>query len=402
MIELFFEHRSGGRREGEVQKLKVRTMELFKVPPRWLFLKITTESGLVGWGEPIVEGRADTVAAAVKEMEEYVIGRNAGHIEDIWQVLYRGGFYRGGPILVSAISGIEQALWDIKGKSLGVPIYELLGGPVRERIRVYCWIGGDRPSHLAEAAKQKFAEGYTAIKMNGTEELAWIDSYAKIEEAVARIQGIRDAVGYSMDIGVDFHGRVHKAMAKILIRELEPFKLMFVEEPVLAENDELFVELKRGTSIPLATGERHYTRWGYKRLMQDGGVDIIQPDVSHAGGILETKKIAAMAEAYDIAVAPHCPLGPIALAACLQLDFCTPNAFIQEQSLGIHYNEGSDLLDYLVDRTVFEYERGFVNRMTGAGLGIEIDERKVREMASVGHSWKNPIWRTADGVVAEW
>ena len=294
------------------------------------------------------------------------------------------------------------ATFAAKGKSLGVPIYELLGGPVRERIRVYCWIGGDRPSHLAEAAKQKFAEGYTAIKMNGTEELAWIDSYAKIEEAVARIQGIRDAVGYSMDIGVDFHGRVHKAMAKILIRELEPFKLMFVEEPVLAENDELFAELKRGTSIPLATGERHYTRWGYKRLMQDGGVDIIQPDVSHAGGILETKKIAAMAEAYDIAVAPHCPLGPIALAACLQLDFCTPNAFIQEQSLGIHYNEGSDLLDYLVDRTVFEYERGFVNRMTGAGLGIEIDERKVREMASVGHSWKNPIWRTADGVVAEW
>jgi galactonate dehydratase len=238
--------------------------------------------------------------------------------------------------------------------------------------------------------------------MNGTEEMAWIDSYEKIDEAVARVQAIRDALGLKMDIGVDFHGRVHKAMAKILIRELEPFKLMFVEEPVLAEHDELFVELKRSTSIPLATGERHYTRWGYKRLLQDGGVDIIQPDVSHAGGILETRKIAAMAEAYDIAVAPHCPLGPIALAACLQVDFCTPNAFIQEQSLGIHYNRGSDLLDYLVDRTVFHYEDGFVTRMTGPGLGIEINEEKVREMANVGHSWKNPVWRTTDGVVAEW
>jgi galactonate dehydratase len=377
-------------------------MELFKVPPRWLFLKVTTESGLVGWGEPIVEGRADTVAAAVREMEEYLLGRNAGHIEDLWQVLYRGGFYRGGPILMSAISGIEQALWDIKGKALGVPVYELLGGPVRETIRVYSWIGGDRPSHVADAAKEKFAEGYTAVKMNGTEEMAWIDSYEKIDEAVARVQAIRDALGLKMDIGVDFHGRVHKAMAKILIRELEPFKLMFVEEPVLAEHDELFVELKRSTSIPLATGERHYTRWGYKRLLQDGGVDIIQPDVSHAGGILETRKIAAMAEAYDIAVAPHCPLGPIALAACLQVDFCTPNAFIQEQSLGIHYNRGSDLLDYLVDRTVFRYEDGFVTRMTGPGLGIEINEEKVREMANVGHSWKNPVWRTTDGVVAEW
>lgn len=382
--------------------MKIRSMELFKVPPRWLFLKVTTESGLVGWGEPIVEGRADTVAAAVREMEEYLLGRNAGHIEDLWQVLYRGGFYRGGPILMSAISGIEQALWDIKGKALGVPVYELLGGPVRETIRVYSWIGGDRPSHVADAAKEKFAEGYTAVKMNGTEEMAWIDSYEKIDEAVARVQAIRDALGLKMDIGVDFHGRVHKAMAKILIRELEPFKLMFVEEPVLAEHDELFVELKRSTSIPLATGERHYTRWGYKRLLQDGGVDIIQPDVSHAGGILETRKIAAMAEAYDIAVAPHCPLGPIALAACLQVDFCTPNAFIQEQSLGIHYNRGSDLLDYLVDRTVFRYEDGFVTRITGPGLGIEINEEKVREMANVGHSWKNPVWRTTDGVVAEW
>jgi len=191
-------------------------------------------------------------------------------------------------------------------------------------------------------------------------------------------------------------------MARVLMKELEPFKLMFIEEPVLTENEEAFAELRRHTCTPIATGERNYTRWGFKNMLHAGGVDIIQPDLSHAGGIWETRKIAAMAEAYDVAVAPHCPLGPIALAACLQLDFCTPNAFIQEQSLGIHYNQGSDLLDYLVDRTVFEYRDGYVNRLEKPGLGIEVNEEKVRQMARIGHNWKNPVWRTFDGTVAEW
>lgn len=382
--------------------MKIKEMELFKVPPRWLFLKITTESGLVGWGEPVVEGKADSVAAAVKEMEDYLIGRNAGDIEDIWQVLYRGAFYRGGPILSSAISGIEQALWDIKGKALNVPVYELLGGAVRDKIRVYSWIGGDRPSNVAEAAQEKFDQGFTAIKMNATGEMGWIDSFSKVTEAVERVQAIRDKLGYKMDIAVDFHGRIHKGMAKVLMKELEPFKLMFIEEPVLTENEEAFVELQRHTTTPIATGERNYTRWGFKTILTRGGVDIIQPDPSHAGGILETRKIAAMAEAYDIAVALHCPLGPIALATCLQIDFCTPNAFIQEQSLGIHYNQGSDLLDYLEDPTVFKYDNGYVLKPTEPGLGITINEEHVRRMAEVGHQWKNPVWRDEDGVVAEW
>lgn len=382
--------------------MRIERIELFKVPPRWLFVKVTTQSGIVGWGEPIVEGKADSVLAAVEEIKEYVIGRDAGHIEDIWQVLYRGAFYRGGPVLMSAISGIEQALWDIKGKALGVPVYELLGGPVRDKIKVYSWIGGDKPDNVAQAAKEKLDEGYKAIKMNATSEMEWIESYRKVEETIARVQAIRDAVGYQLDIALDFHGRVHKAMAKVLMKELEPFKLLFVEEPVLPENQEAFVELQRHSSIPIATGERHYTRWGFKHLLHDGGVDIIQPDLSHAGGILEVRKIAAMAEAYDVAVAPHCPLGPIALAACLQLDFCTPNAFIQEQSLGIHYNQGSDLLDYLADPSVFEYQDGYVARMKAPGLGIEVSEEKVREMARIGHNWKNPVWRCVDGVISEW
>jgi len=382
--------------------MKITDIKLYKVPPRWLFLKMVTDSGIEGWGEPVVEGKADTVAAAIKEMKDCLIGRDARRIEDIWQMLYRGLFYRGGPILMSAISGIEQALWDIKGKDLGVPIYDLLGGAVREKIRVYCWIGGDKPTNVASAAIEKLNEGYSAIKMNATAELNWIDSFTKIQEVVERVQAIRDAVGYKLDIGLDFHGRVHKGMAKVLMKELECFKPMFIEEPVLTENKEAFIELQRHTTIPIATGERSYTRWGFKDILHDGGVDIIQPDLSHAGGILEVRKIAAMAETYDIAVAPHCPLGPIALASCLQLDFCTPNAFIQEQSIGIHYNKDSDLVDYLSDPDVFKYKNGYVDRLKDPGLGIEINEEKVKEMSKIGHDWKNPVWRTVEGVITEW
>lgn len=382
--------------------MKITKLELFKVPPRWLFLKIETDEGITGWGEPIVEGKADTVAAAVMEMSEQIIGKDPMRIEDIFQVLYRGGFYRGGPILTSAISGIEQALWDIKGKFYNAPIYDLLGGACRERTRVYSWIGGDRPSDVGLAAKQQVAAGFTAVKMNATEEMHYIDSLNKVDEAIARIAAVREAVGRDVGIGIDFHGRIHKSMAKILVKELEPYRPMFIEEPVLPENNEALREIARHTSCPIATGERMYTRWGFKDLLAQGYVDIIQPDLSHAGGILETRKIAAMAEAYDVAVAPHCPLGPIALASCLQLDTCSPNAFIQEQSLGIHYNQGSDLLDYLKDPAVFQYEDGFVKNLTAPGLGIEINEDKVREMAAIGHNWKNPVWRQADGTVAEW
>jgi galactonate dehydratase len=382
--------------------VKIKSLELFQVPPRWLFLKITTDDGVVGWGEPIVEGRAVTTAAAVTEISEYLIGKDPRNVEDLWQTMYRGGFYRGGEVLMSAISGIEQALWDIKGKALGVPIYELLGGAVRDKMRVYSWIGGDNPSDAATSAKGRIAEGYTALKMNGTGPMEWIDTPAQIDLAASRLAAVRDAVGKDIQIGIDFHGRVHKGMAKQLFKALEPSQPMFIEEPVLAENNEILLELSRLSHIPIATGERMYTRWGFKELLKSGAADIIQPDVSHAGGIWETRKIAAMAEAFDVAVAPHCPLGPIALASCLQVDFCSGNAFIQEQSLGIHYNQGSDVLDYLTDPNVFKYQDGFVPLLTAPGLGIEINEEKVREIAKIGHNWKNPIWRNVDGSVTEW
>ncbi|KJH83228.1 galactonate dehydratase [Pseudomonas sp. KSR10] len=382
--------------------MKITRLTTLVVPPRWLFLKIETDEGVTGWGEPVVEGRAHSVAAAVDELADYLVGRDPRNVEDLWTVMYRGGFYRGGPILMSAIAGIDQALWDIKGKALGVSVSDLLGGRVRERIRVYSWIGGDRPADTANAARAAVARGFSAVKMNASEELQFVDSHAKVDAVLANMAAVRDAVGRNIGIGVDFHGRVHKPMAKILIKELEAYRPMFIEEPVLSDNYEALKELAPLSCAPIALGERLYSRWDFKRILADGYVDIIQPDTSHAGGITETRKIASMAEAYDVALALHCPLGPIALAACLQLDGVCYNAFIQEQSLGIHYNQGNDLLDYISNREVFEYEDGFVAIPNGPGLGIEINEDYVREQARIGHRWRNPIWRHADGSVAEW
>lgn len=386
--------------------MKITDMTLYKVAPRWLFLKIDTDEGICGWGEPIVEGRADTVRAAVEEYRSYLIGKNPLTIEDHWQVMYRSGFYRGGPVIMSAISGIDQALWDIKGKYHNMPIYEFLGGAVKTKMQIYRWIGGDRPEDVVKAAKEALSQGYTAVKMNAVEEFNYVDNFAKIDKVSKRLAALRDALGYSIDVAIDFHGRVHKPMAKVLAKELDQFHLMFIEEPVLSENNEALRDIANHTSTPIATGERMFSRWDFKNILEAGYIDILQPDLSHAGGISECKKISTMAEAYDVAVAPHCPLGPIALASCLQLDFCTPNAIIQEQSLGIHYNQGSDLLDYLKDPTVYKYVDGFVDLMKAPGLGIEVDEEHVIEAAEEakanGLNWKNPIWRTPDGTVAEW
>lgn len=382
--------------------MKISGYELFMVPPRWLFLKIETDEGITGWGEPVIEGKAATVKAAVDELMEYLGGKNPMNIEDHWNVMYRSGFYRGGPILMSAIAGIDQALWDIKGKYYNAPVHQLLGGKARDSIKVYSWIGGDRPAEVGAAAREMVDKGFTAVKMNATAELQYVDSYKKIDEAIKRIAAVRESVGPDIGVGVDFHGRAHKPMAKILAKELEPFHPMFIEEPVLPENNEALREIAHHVSIPIATGERMFSRWDFKKLLIDGYADIIQPDLSHAGGITECKKIISMAEAFDVAAAPHCPLGPIALAACLQVDATCHNAFIQEQSLGIHYNKGGDLLDYLVENNVFKYEKGYVKIPDAPGLGIEINEEHVRKMAQTGHNWRNPLWRHTDGSVAEW
>ena len=385
--------------------LVVESFELFDAPPRWLFLKITTRGGLVGWGEPIVEGRRGAVRAAVEELSDYVIGRPANRIEDIWQVLYRGGFYRGGPVLASALAGIDQALWDIKGKALGVPVYELLGGAVRGRMAVYGWIGGDSPDGVAEAAQRRVQQGFRAVKMNASGRMAWIDAPQRIAEIAERMRAVREAVGPDVGVGVDFHGRIHRGMARRAIEALEPYAPMFVEEPVAPGHEDLLPDLAAGLRTPLAMGERLYSRWDFKNVLPH--IDVAQPDVSHAGGISETRRIAAMAEACDVALAPHCPLGPLALAASLHVDFASPNAFIQETSLGMHYHDGQgvELLDYVANPDVFAVREGAMALPEKPGLGVDIDEKVVRKMAdrAAGQSpWKNPVWRLDDGSLAEW
>lgn len=381
--------------------MKITKVTMYEIKPRWIFARVSTEEGIEGWGEMISGTKTETVMAGAKELAERIIGRNPFEIERIWQELHRS-FFRGGPINGTIISGLEMALWDIKGKAFGVPAYELLGGAARDRIKVYSWIGGDRPSDVGEGALDRLNKGFTAVKMNATDELHYVDSYEKVQAVVDRVASIRETCGDKMAIGVDFHGRVHKPMAKVLAKALEPYHLMFIEEPVLPENWEAFEQIAREVAIPIATGERLYTRWEFKRLFQQGCVDIVQPDVAMCGGILETRKICAMAEAYDMAAAPHAPYGPIALAATLQVDACTPNVFIQEQSLGIHYNQGFDLLDFIKNKDIFAYENGYVKLPTKPGLGLDMDIDRIEEISAEGLHWTNPSWKNYDGTIAEW
>jgi galactonate dehydratase len=380
--------------------IKLSRIETFRVPPRWLFVRVETSDGAVGWGEASLEGGAEAVEGALAALKDRFVGADPERIEDAWQIGYRGGFYRGGPVLMSALSGLDQALWDLKGRTLGVPAWQLLGGRVRDRIAVYAWIGGDQPHEAGEGARVRKAQGFNAVKMNATPELGWLDRFKAIDAVLERVGAVRDE---GMDCGLDFHGRVHKPMAKQLAKVLEPLKPLFIEEPLLSENIEGLEQLSKLTTLPIALGERLYSRWDFKPFLERGIVDIIQPDLSHAGGLSECRRIAAMAEAYDVAVAPHCPLGPLALGACLQLAAATPNFVIQEMSLGIHYNTGGhDLLTYCKDPSVFDVKDGFVAVPEGPGLGVEIDEVAIREVAKSGHAWRNPVWRTLDGGFAEW
>lgn len=382
--------------------MKIKSVNTYLVRPRWGFVEICTDDGLCGWGEAVLEGHAATVQACVEEMSEYLIGADPRRIEDIWTTLYRAGFYRGGGVLMSAIAGIDQALWDIKGKYFNAPVYELMGGACRDRMRVYSWVGGDRPTDVGAAAKERKDAGFTAVKMNATEELQYIDSYEKVDQVLERVAAIRESCGKYFGIAVDFHGRVHKPMAKVLAKKLEEFDPMFLEEPVLCEHMELFKEIADCCNIPIATGERLFTKYDFKRLFASGGVDIIQPDLSHAGGITEVKKIAAMAEAHDVALAPHCPLGPIALASCLQVDATSYNAVIQEQSMGIHYNVGKSVLDYVKNKEDFAFVDGYVRLPVKPGIGVEVNRELVLAENRTPHSWKNPVWRHRDGSIAEW
>ncbi len=386
---------------------RIADIATFRVPPRWIFVRVTADDGRTGWGESIIPKRARAVVAAIEDMAANLVGADASRIEDIAQRLRRGAFFRHGPILATAAAGIEQALWDIKGQTHDLPVHDFLGGAVREHLRSYAWIGGDSPEDVVEHAGKRLSQGFTAVKMNATPMLGHIGERATIDAAAARLGALRDAFGSGLDVALDLHGRVHRAALKPLLAELEQFHPMWVEEATTPENEESLKLLARAArSIPVATGERLTSRWEFKRLLDTGAVDIIQPDVSITG-LFELEKIARLAEIYDVAVAPHCPNGPISLAASLQAGFCCPNVVIQEQSLGLHYHEGyaglppGDLLDYLVDTGPLSTVDGNFQRPTGPGLGITLHIGKV---AAADGDWFLPDadWRHPDGTYAEW
>jgi len=328
----------------------------------------------------------------VREIGRTLIGEDPLQIERIWQRYYRGTFYRGGPILMSALSGIEQALWDIKGKALGVPVHALLGGAVRDRIRLYGWLNiaatGDYVSEVARSIEGQDFSAYKFVPVPACEPL---ESARFIDEVVSTVAALRERLGNGIDMALDFHGRCSPAVAKQLCRALEPYRPFFIEEPVLPTNPRALREIKESTTIPIAAGERLYTRWDFAGILHEQSVAVIQPDLSHCGGIFEARKIAAMAEIHDIAIAPHCPLGPVALASCLQLDACTPNFLCQEQ-----LTLGETLL-----KQPIQVEAGYALVPQGPGLGVEVDEDKLHELIFDG-IWETPQFVRKDGSFAEW
>jgi galactonate dehydratase len=375
--------------------IRITKLETILVKPRWLFLKVHTDEGIVGLGEPVTEGRALTCAEAVKEIEPYLVGQDARRVVHHWQAIYRHAFYRGGPILTSALSGIDQALWDIKGKALGVPVYELLGGPTRDRIRVYAH------ARTIDAVKQQKAQGFTAFKTgpylsrrgpDGTRGWArFVETPGFVKKAADDFAALREAVGPDADIGIDFHGAISPATAKLLIKAIEPFQPMFVEEPVNCQYVDAMADIARGTHLPIATGERIFTKWGFREILEKQAAVILQPDLCHAGGITECRLIAGMAEAHYASIAPHNPLGPISLAAGLQLAASIPNFMCQEQvSLGEGYLE-----------TPFVVKGGYVELPLKPGLGIELDAAAMAD--KIGHDWTNPqTYDEEDGSVVDW
>jgi galactonate dehydratase len=399
--------------------VKITKLETFLVKPRWLFLKIHTDEGLVGLGEPIVEGRALTVATAVAELEPYLIGKDPTRVVHHWQAMYKHAFYRGGPVLTSALSGVEHALWDLAGKAAGLPIYQMLGGPTRDRIKVYAAIRGTTTDEAVANTKALVAKGFKALK-TGVASASSVGStrYAEylregktlppqadiphrparivetpgfVERVVERFAAIREAAGKEIDIAIDFHGAVSPQTAMLLIKALESYQPMFIEEPVQAQNVDVLADIAAKTHLPIATGERIFTKWGFREILEKRAASILQPDISHVGGIFEARLIAGMAEASYAAIAPHCPLGPISLAAGIQLDASIPNFLAQEHTT---FGEG-----YL--KNPFVFNDGYLELPTEPGLGIELDEEALAD--KLGHDWRNPeTFHPDDGAAIDW
>jgi len=359
----------------------------------YVFARVLTDAGVTGLGEATLEYKPEAVMGALKDVRDFLIGKDPTMIEHLWQAIYRLGFYRGGPVLNSALGGIDIALWDIKGKLLGEPIWKLLGGPVREKIRVYTHLRGKTPGETAERAKQLVAAGFRALKTGPRGPYEMVEGPRKIHELVEHLKAAREAVGDDVDLMLDAHGDLYPAVSIEMAKEVEPLHLLWIEEPALPENADAMKKIAAETSVPIATGERLYTVWGFREVLEKGIADIIQPDLVHAGGISQVKKIAGMAEAYYVAVAPHNPLSPVATAACLQLDAAIPNFLIQEMVQGLPDRAS------LVTEPIEKVTDGYVELPKKPGLGVELSEEAIKRLG-YKHTGFPQVYRK-DGSVGE-
>ncbi len=371
--------------------IRITKLDIVSVRPRMQILSVSTSEGVTGWSEATLEGRLRTLRAAIHELSDYLVGQDPRRVEHHWQRMYTDAFWRGGPVLMSAISAVDVALWDIKAKLLGVPIYELLGGPVRDRVDAYCHIDGANAHDLTADARAAIAQGFTRFKMPLTPAPS-VPTPSYIDIEVARLYGLREELGIQYELAIDFHGRTTPAVARTLIRELEHLRPMFVEEPCLPENIDAMAELRRHSTVPIATGERLYSKWQFRELAERQAADIYQPDLNHAGGLTEGRKIAALAEIHYASLAPHNASGPLSLAAGVQFAMSSPAFVYQEVTRGL----GEDYLT-----SPFVLSEGAIIPPTGPGLGVEVSEAAV-ELGSFDGIGKLDTLTRPDGSVGAW
>jgi galactonate dehydratase len=392
---------------------RILEIETAQVAPRWGLLRIHTSDGIHGYGEYTVEGQLTAAEGAVRELAPWFVGQDASNLRGLVRGCYDQHFYHGGPHYMSALGGIEIALWDIAGKRVGLPIWSLLGSKVREKVKVYRWAGGNNNAAgaAADEARRVVSEGARAIKINACPPLAAIDTYGGIRAAVARARAVREAIGPDVDLALDFHGRANVPMARRLAKELEFCNPLFYEEPVRPDYNRWLPEIARITHIPIATGERMYTTAEFSDVIARQGAHILQPDLVHVGGILNALEIGAMAEANGLALAPHCPLSPIAFLACLHVVVTCRAGWILEWSKGIHYNASGasgqvdPWLRYVEsdDWKLFELDlQGHLKVPDGPGLGVRVNWDEVKKSAQTGVVWRDERMDLPDGTRANW
>ena len=379
--------------------MKIIKIEQFFPRNRTRLVKVSTDQGLEGWGETTLEAKPKSVSGAVEELGDYLLGKDPLRIEQHWQHIYRSAFFRGGAVVLTALSGLDQALWDIAGKHYGVPIYKLLGGAVRDRIRVYAHWGIDSLDEAGlDTARQRLEYlqpmGYTAYKSGPGGRWRGHEPPAVIDAFVRRAYRMREWVGDEVELAFDFHGKMTPALAIEICHEIKGMRPMFVEEPVPQENVDALKQVTDHVPFPIATGERYLTRWDFRPVFEKQAAAYIQPDGSHAGGISELKRIANMAEVYYMHVLPHCAIGPVAFAACLQVDAAIPNFLAQEQ---VDACLGNGLLE-----TNWQVVGGHVELPTLPGLGLRVDEAEARRTIEyseeLGGEWRHP----ADNSIVDW